>query len=53
MEWLEKLLRAETLSLLIPIIAIIGTFAVIALKAHHRHAERIEKIKQGYDPDNV
>lgn len=53
MEWLQQLLKAETLSLLIPIVAIVGAFAVAALKAHHRHAERIEKIKQGYDPDNV
>jgi len=53
MEWLEKLLSAETLSLLIPIVAIIGAFSVAALKAHHRHIERIEKIKQGYDPDSV
>lgn len=53
MEWLEQLLRGETLSLLIPIVAIVGAFAVAALKAHHRHQERIEKIKQGYDPDSV
>jgi hypothetical protein len=53
MDWLQQLLRAETLSLLIPIVAIVGAFSVAALKAHHRHQERIEKIKQGYDPDSV
>jgi len=51
MEWLETLLRPETLVLLIPIIAIIGGFSVSALKAHHRHQERIEKIKNGLNPD--
>jgi len=53
MEWLDKLLRAETLSLLIPIVAIVGAFSLAALKSHHRHQERIEKIKQGLDPDSV
>jgi len=52
MEWVEQLLRADTLALLIPIVAIIGAFAVAALKAHHRHQERLERIKQGYDPDS-
>ena len=51
MEWLQALFSVETLSLLIPIVALVGTFIVAALKAHHRHIERIEKIKNGYDPD--
>jgi hypothetical protein len=48
---IEMLLRPSTLALLIPIIAIIGGYSVSALKAHHRHQERIEKIKHGIDPD--
>jgi uncharacterized membrane protein len=44
MGWIETLLNPATLSLLIPIIAIIGAFSVTALKAHHRHQERIEKL---------
>jgi len=52
MEWMNTLLNPGTLSLLIPIIAIIGAFAVAALKAHHKHQERIEKIKHGFDPDS-
>ncbi len=52
MDWLKELLKPETLSLLIPIVAIVGGFSVAAFKAHHRHVERIEKIKQGMDPDN-
>jgi hypothetical protein len=51
MDWLQALLNPETLSLLIPIIVIIGAFSVAAFKAHHRHIERIEKIKHGFDPD--
>ncbi len=51
MEWISGLLQAETLSLIIPIIAIVGAFVVAALKAHHKHTERIEKIKRGFGPD--
>lgn len=51
MEWFKTLLQPETLALLIPIVAIIGAFSVAALKAHHRHQERIEKIKNGFNPD--
>ncbi|SET87750.1 hypothetical protein [Thalassotalea agarivorans] len=51
MDWIQNLFKAETLALLIPIVAIVGAFLVAALKAHHRHHERIEKIKQGIDPD--
>ena len=52
MEWLTLLFQKESLALLIPIIAIIGAFSIAALKAHHKHLERIEKIRQGLDPDN-
>ena len=51
MAWLDSLLQPGTLALLIPIVAIIGGFAVAGLKAHHSHQERIEKIKNGIDPD--
>ncbi|GHF77391.1 hypothetical protein [Thalassotalea marina] len=51
MEWLDKLLNPAVLPLLIPIVAIIGAFAIAGLKAHHRHQERIERIKNGLDPD--
>jgi hypothetical protein len=51
MDWLQTIFNPATLSLLIPIIAIIGAFGVAALKAHHRHQERLEKIKNGLDPD--
>ncbi|WP_191321757.1 hypothetical protein [Colwellia sp. C1TZA3] len=48
MEWLNTLLQPETFALLI---AIVGAFSVAALKAHHRHQERIEKIKNGFNPE--
>lgn len=51
MEWLNTLLRPETFALLIAIVAIVGAFSVAALKAHHRHQERIEKIKNGFNPE--
>ncbi len=51
MEWLGVIFKPEVLSLLIPIVAIVGAFVVAALNAHHKHEERIEKIKQGFNPD--
>ena len=48
MDWLKELLAPATLSLLIPIFAIVGAFAIAALRAHHKHLERLEKIKQGF-----
>lgn len=51
MEWFRILLQPQILALLIPIVAIVGAFSVAALKAHHRHQERIEKIKNGINPD--
>jgi len=52
MEWIKAIFNPGTLALLIPILAIVGVFAVIALKSHHKHQERLEKIKHGIDPDN-
>jgi len=51
MEWLSQLLRPEVLSLLIPIIVIVGIFCITVIKAHNKHQERLEKIKQGFNPD--
>lgn len=52
MEWLSQIFKPEVLSLLIPIVAIIGAFVVAALNAHHKHQERLEKIKQGFQVDD-
>jgi len=51
MEWLSQIFQPEILALLIPIVAIVGAFSVAALSAHHKHQERLEKIKQGFNPD--
>ncbi|WP_440874473.1 hypothetical protein [Thalassotalea sp. PLHSN55] len=51
MEWILNLFDSETLALLIPIIVIVGFFIVAAMRAHHKHQERIEKIKRGFGPD--
>lgn len=52
MEWLGNVLSdPATLSLLIPIVAIGGAFGLAAFKAHHKHQERMEKIRHGIDPD--
>jgi len=52
MEWLTQLLRLEVVSLLIPIIVIVAIFCVTVVKAHNKHQERLEKIKQGFNPDS-
>jgi hypothetical protein len=51
MDWIKDILDPQVLTLLIPIVAIVGAFSISAFKAHHKHLERIEKIKQGMDPD--
>lgn len=51
MEALSSVLKPEVLSLLIPIVVIIAVFANKALKSHHQHTERMEKIRNGIDPD--
>lgn len=51
MDWLETILLPETILLLILAVVVVFVFAMMALKAHHRHEERIEKIKHGFDPD--
>jgi len=52
MDWLANFLNAETLGVLIPICAIVGAFILAGLRAHHKHLERMEKIKRGYDIDS-
>jgi hypothetical protein len=35
----------------IPILGIIGVFSVLGVKAYFKHTERMEKIRNGIDPD--
>ncbi|WP_157726610.1 hypothetical protein [Thalassotalea crassostreae] len=51
MSWLSSVMRPEVLALLIPVIAVIAVFGNKALKSHHQHIERMEKIRNGIDPD--
>ncbi|WOH37208.1 hypothetical protein RI844_17855 [Thalassotalea fonticola] len=51
MQWLTNILQPQILALLIPVIGIIAFFGHKALKSHHQHLERMEKIRKGIDPD--
>lgn len=48
----DKLLDADVLSLLIPLVAIIGYFCVRAIDRTFKYRERIAMIEQGIDPDS-
>ncbi len=49
--WLRELLQPDRFVFLIPIVAIIGGFAVKFTKIIMQHRERIAKIENGIDPD--
>ena len=51
MDWLTPLLDEDVLALLIPILGIIGVFSFLGTKAYFKHIERLEKIRNGIDPD--
>ncbi len=51
MEFLDKLLQPQVLGPLIGVVAVVGGLAVAALKLYFNHQERIEKIRNGIDPD--
>jgi hypothetical protein len=46
-------LRPEVLGPLAGLVAVMGFFGVKAFRAYLEHEERIEKIRQGIDPDDV
>ena len=50
-ETLARLLRAEVLIFLIPIVAIVGVAARKILTRYFEHKERMAKIEVGIDPD--
>ena len=52
MQWLDKLLSPEVLGPLIGLVAVIGYFGVKGFRAYLDHEERIEKIRQGMDPED-
>ena len=51
MEWFNQLLRPEVLSVIIPIIVIIAVFAITVVKANRKHQKRLDKIRNGFNPD--
>ncbi len=51
MDWLTPLLNPALISVFIPIVGIIGVFSFLGAKAYFRHVERMEKIRNGIDPD--
>jgi len=48
---LSKILQPEILVFIIPIVALLGVFIIIAIKLNYAHEERIAKINAGIDPD--
>jgi hypothetical protein len=53
MDSMAQLLDADVLAVLIPILAIIGFFSLRGVNAYFKHTERMEKIRNGIDPDAV
>lgn len=51
MDWITQLLSPNVVWVLIPIVAIIALFSVLGAKVYLAHVERIEKIRNGIDPD--
>ena len=52
MQWLDKLLRPDVIAPLIGLVFVIGFFGLRGFKAYLTHQERIEKIRQGLDPED-
>lgn len=52
MAWLDKLLNPAVIGPLIGMVAVIGYFGLKGFRAYLEHEERIEKIRQGVDPDD-
>ena len=48
---MEGLLRPDVLGVMIPILAIVGGFSVLAYRIWARHRERMAMIEQGMHPD--
>jgi len=51
MEFLDKFLNPAVIGPLIGLAAVIGGLAIGGLKLYFQHQERIEKIRNGIDPD--
>ena len=51
MEILEHFFKPQVIGPMIGLFAVVGFFIVAGMKAYFRHQERIEKIRNGIDPD--
>ena len=51
MEILQAFLKPSIIGPLIGLVAVVGAFTVAGMKAYFSHQERIEKIRNGIDPD--
>ena len=51
MEVLKEFANPAVLGPLIGLFAVIGGLAIAGIKLYFNHQERIEKIRQGIDPD--
>ena len=51
MEALLEFITPQILAIFIPILAIIAIFIYMGAKAYFGHVERLEKIRNGIDPD--
>jgi len=51
LEILEAFLKPQIIGPLIGLVAVIGAFTVGGMKAYFSHQERLEKIRNGIDPD--
>ena len=49
---MDRFLDPAILGLMIPIVAIVGTFTLVILRAWARHQERMAMIAQGMHPDD-
>ena len=48
---MERFLDPGTLSILIPILAVVGVFTFLILQQRAKHKERMAMIEQGMHPD--
>ncbi len=48
---IDRILSPDILALLIPIIAVAGTFTFLIMKTRSSHRERMAMIEQGMHPD--
>ena len=51
MDILEQFLKPQIIGPLIGLVAVIGAFTVKGMRVYFTHQERIEKIRNGVDPD--